>query len=232
MADQTCPMCAKAVMGRSALMGHLEFSHDVEDPATYLDELEHPPKERRDLRRLRTGALLTANVVLVVVALSVGGALGSADASETSIGSSPSTAPPSAAPPATDPPETTVPPTTTVPTTTTVPPATTVSSTMPTSEVALSVADFRKPFLLDAEVIGCEAAAGVDTYEIGFVLSGARNVVLDGTPYPDDTGDGEHVVRHQLPSGSVTYLDRVDVADGAGNLHRVEITPPVRLARC
>ncbi len=52
MGEETCPLCEKPVMGDTALLGHLEFGHDIADPAGYVDQLRNPPrrKRRRDRR--------------------------------------------------------------------------------------------------------------------------------------------------------------------------------------
>lgn len=220
-----CPLCDKPVMGRTALLGHLEFGHDIADPEAYLASLEQPAPSRRG----RGGAALGRRAaVLVVLAAVVGVAvLGaqqlladdatvSADdgaaadpVTTTSVAPAPTTA-------ATTPSSTS--------TTTTVAPATTAA---PAEDVA-----FRPPFALEPEVTGCTRAGDVAVHEFRVRFSGALNITFDGVFYPDDSGNGVRTSTHELPAGASTYLDQLVVTDPSGGEHEVELSPPLYLAGC
>ncbi|WP_436794264.1 hypothetical protein [Actinospongicola halichondriae] len=234
-----CPTCAKPVMGRTALLAHLEFSHGVADPIEHLLELERPDRPDRDWTRLaRRGGVVVAGIAgAAVVAILAVGAIDGSDEPGQDLAAT--VAPAAADAPPEDPtstlaPTTTVPPTTAAPPTTvvatTAPPTTTTAPALPKSEAVGD--DFRKPFLRDAQVVSCAAADGDDVYVVGFTFSGALDIVLDGVGYPGSSGDGDHVIEHRIPSGSTAYLDRIDVADGGGTLHIVDITPPLYLGGC
>ncbi len=48
-----CPLCDKPVVGETALHGHLEFGHDIADPAEYLARLRAPVTEKKGRRSAR-----------------------------------------------------------------------------------------------------------------------------------------------------------------------------------
>jgi hypothetical protein len=232
-----CPNCAKPVMGRTALLAHLEFSHGITDPHEYLVSLEAPPPGRDWKPILRWGGIgAGALAALVGAAVFVAGSGDSPTAvaaagseSTTTVATVPSTtaAPTTTAPPTTTTPPTTVPPTTAPPTT--APPAKPVKAP---SGGAVDADAFRAPFLNDAHVVSCTPGEDTDRYEVGFSLSGARDIVFGGVGYPGDTGNGDQVIVREAPTGSTGYLDHVTVADGGGSEHRIEITPPLYLAGC
>ncbi len=58
-AFRECPQCDKPVMGPTALLAHLEFSHGVEDPIGYLLELQAPDRPRRWSLRRRSKSFAT-----------------------------------------------------------------------------------------------------------------------------------------------------------------------------
>lgn len=323
MGDETCPQCDKTVMGRSALLAHLEFSHGVDDPAAYLAELFAPPKRQRrwhrssqapeaaapevappaptpsafsDLEpvpapalasvpdaepaptevpatvvaprlppvpapdpvaprpeRRRTprpedvdevsgarrwvlwGAIAAANVVLVAgVFLLTGGdgdgaADGPADGVVAASAQEPTDDPEDgpAAPDADDPADGTP---TSVPSTTTDGGDGSVPAQAATG--GISAGDFRAPFVVDAGVESCTSTGSEDVYALSITFSGARDIVFDGTPHPGRGGDGEHTVTHRQATGSKSYFDHVEVADAAGTVFRIDLTPPVYLGGC
>lgn len=226
-----CPLCEKPVMGRTALLGHLEFGHDIADPEAYLASIEQPGTARKRSRPGGAGgATRVLAVVLLLMALAAAGWYGSqelladddaevaADATDDDPSERTTTTTTASAP-------TAVPQTTAAPTTTT----TTTTTTATTGDEELP---FRAPFLDDAETTGCTTQGDVDVHEFRFRFSGARNITFDGVFYPDETGNGERTSTHELPSGSTTYLDRVVVLDPSGGEHHVEISPPLYLGSC
>lgn len=232
--SEQCPTCGKPVMGRTALLAHLEFSHEVAAPQDFLRALEHPPRERRNWQPI----LKLSGVVVASVALAVGGFVvvsGASNGDAAVDAAASDTGGPTTAP------STTEASTTTQPTTTTAAPTTTTTvapTTVPTTtqvlprDAELAEEDFRKPFLRDAHVVLCRSSGGQDVYRVGFTLSGSRDIVLDGDAYPDRTGDGLHVVDRPIAAGSTTYLDEILVADGGGTEHAVPVTPPLYLGGC
>lgn len=324
-----CPSCEKPVMGRTALLAHLEFSHDIEDPIGYLLDLEQParpsrfrrlkraerrtrperskaptrperlpppersepepprhpkPAERpeasripeapqspetsqspeapqspetsesptrfkrperparpkRDSRPLLTwgsGALVAVAVVVAGVLAMTGSSADGTDGVPVAAGESASVTSPSEDPaPTSDPPSatatTTAPPTTAPPTTDAPPPTTSAPPTTRPAAGAVALEDFRKPFLLDAHVVTCAPSGAEDVYTVGFTLSGAREIILDGEAFPGKSADGDHEARHAVPAGSTGYLDRITVLDGAGAEHAVDVSPPLYLGGC
>ena len=234
-----CPLCDKPVMGRTALLGHLEFGHDIADPEAYLARLEQPERSRRS--RSGAGGRLAKIVagIVVVAALGVGALLafqaasGDADVASGPGGSTTTVAPTTTAAPSTTAPAeapTSAPATTEAPAPTTT--ATTASTTTTAAPAVREDAPFRAPFLLNAETIGCTTKGGVDVHEFRFEFSGALNITFDGVFYPDDSGDGVRTSTHEIPAGSSTYLDEVVVLDPAGGEHPVKISPPLYLGSC
>lgn len=231
-----CPLCDKPVMGRTALLGHLEFGHDIADPEAYLARIEQPGPSRRRAPLGGSGATRALAVVLVLAALVGGGWYGSqallADDDAELASDAPSERTTTTAASAT----TAAPETTAAPTTTTTAVPTTTTTTMTTTAATTAAGDedlaFRPPFLTDAETTGCTTQGDVDVHDFRFRFSGARNITFDGVFYPDDTGNGERTSTHELPSGSTTYLDRVVVLDPSGGEHHVEISPPLYLGSC
>lgn len=245
--EDGCPLCGKPVLGRTALLGHLEFAHEVDDPGSFLEELLRPDAPAR--RRLPVGGLARrAGPVLAVAVL--GGAAAfvgyqqlvvergadtaaaqasdvdatpttsaePAAASTTVAPSTSTTAAPTATPP--------TPPTTTT-TTTAAPSPTTSTATAPGRDV-----EFRKPFLVDASHDGCRVVDGQAVHTISFTFSGSRNITFDGVFHPDRSGDGHHSTTHAVPAGTRGYLDRVAVLDPDGAAHDVEVSPPIYLGAC
>lgn len=227
-----CPLCDKPVMGRTALLGHLEFGHDIADPEAYLASIEQPSPSRRRSPLSGSGATRALVVVLVLVVVVAAGWYGSqellADDDAEVASDAPSERTTTTAASAT----TTAPETTAAPTTTTTAAPTTTTTTAAPAATGDEDLSFRPPFLTDAETIGCTTQGSVDVHEFRFRFSGARNITFDGVFYPDDTGDGERTSTHELPSGSTTYLDRVVVLDPSGGEHHVEISPPLYLGGC
>lgn len=242
--EDGCPLCGKPVLGRSALLGHLEFAHDIDAPAAFLEELLRPDAPARR-RGAGLGALARrAAPVLAVAALAAISFVGyqelvvdgdadtaAAQASDpgpsatTTVAAEPAT---SAAPP----------PTTTTPTTTTAPPATTTTAPAPTTAAPTTTAidrgdlEFRKPFLVDARHEGCRVEDGMARHTVSFSFSGSRNITFEGEFLPDRTGDGPHTTTQAVPAGTRRYLDHVVVLDPAGEPHEVEVSPPVYLGSC
>lgn len=229
-----CPSCDKPVLGRVALLDHLEFGHQIEDPVGFMLELQEVPRRRYDRRPMFAWAGVVAVIVAVlvggVVALSRSGPDGDPDLAAASSGpdalaSTTSSAPSSTttAAPAEPPPSTVAPPTTAARTPTTAPPDTVAP---------VPAASFRKPFLADAHIVACSTVGTEDVYVVGFDLSGARDIVLDGEAFPGASGDGPREIRHATPTGTIGWLDRIVVTDGAGDEHAVPITPPLHLGGC
>lgn len=241
MTDQErCPSCDKPVQSPVALLDHLEFGHQIEDPVGYLLELRHVPRRKYDRRPMLawTGvvALLLAAVVGSIAALSGAGDGGSPDLA--AVSSEPSAPAPTAQPDGPTPSTATAPASvaTTITTTVTVAAPTTTATTVPaappTSEAQLAASDFRKPFLRDAHVVDCTTVGADDVYVVGFTLSGARDIVLGDEVLAGRSGDGDHEIEHAIPAGSTGWLDRIEVADGAGVGHAVSVTPPLFLGGC
>lgn len=245
--EDGCPLCGKPVLGRTALLGHLEFAHEVDDPGSFLEELLRPDAPAR--RRLPIGAMARrAAPVLAAAALAGASFVGYRQlvverSADTAAAQAPDDAPATTAEPAAAP--TTVAPTTAAPststtaaptttTTTTTSPPTTTSTTTTTSPAAAPRSDleFRKPFLVDAAHDACRVVDGQAVHTISFSFSGSRNITFDGVFHPDRTGDGRHTTTHAVPVGTRGYLDHVVVLDPAGDAHDVEISPPIYLAAC
>ncbi len=222
-----CPTCGKPVMGRTALLAHLEFSHGVDDPVGHLLALETPDRPAREWKPYAAWGAAAVVVLAVIVGgvVVLGGSSGDADLAAAGVETAAATPMPSttAAPSTTLAPTTTVPPTTVPPTT--APPATGLD------DGTVGV-EFRRPFLRDAHVVGCAPGGDGDRYTLGFVLSGAHDIVLGGVHFPDRTGDGAQTVDQIIASGSTAYIDRVQVFDGGGTAHVVTVTPPVYLGGC
>lgn len=233
---EACPTCGKPVMGETALVAHLEFSHDIDDPHEYLRSLEAPEPGRDWAPILRWGGVGAASLAALVIAVVAIGLLSgdsSADVAASEGATTTTAAVPetTAAPTTTAPPTTTVPPTTAAPTTTTTAPPVTQPAKAPAGG-DVDTGDFRKPFLRDARIVACEAGGDADRHEIGFSFTGARDIVFDGVGFPDDTGDGAHTMVHRAAPGSTGYVDHVSVADGDGNEYQVPITPPLYFQAC
>lgn len=236
-----CPECGKPVMARAALLDHLEFSHTIEDPDAYLRALEQPAPSSRDWSAiLRPVAVGVAAVAVVIGAGVAFASSGSGGGDDVAAGDPDQATVTSAAPvdPTASAPETTTTTTTAPPTTTTAAPTTTSTNAAPTTTTTtadggdLSAAAFRRPFLRDAEVLDCEPSGAGAVYTLRFVLSGARDVVVDGVAYPDDSADGPHVIELDVSRRSATYADHIDVFDADGTAHPVAINPPAYLAGC
>lgn len=236
-----CPSCDKPVQSRVALLDHLEFGHQIEDPVGYMLDLQHVPRRRYDRRPL----FAWAGVVAVILAAVVGGiaALSGAGpddepdlaaASSGAVVDDPTSTPTTDAPPTTAAPDVEASASTTVPTTAAPPPTTPPAATAPSPTAAEPVpaASFRKPFLGDASVVSCSTVGAEDVYVVGFTLSGARDIVLGGESFLGDSGDGAHEILHATPSGTTGWLDRIVVTDGDGDEHVVPITPPLHLGGC
>ncbi|HEU5081898.1 MAG TPA: hypothetical protein VFU14_01050 [Acidimicrobiales bacterium] len=241
--EDGCPLCGKPVLGRTALLGHLEFAHEVDDPGSFLEELLRPDAPAR--RRLPVGAAARrAGPVLAVAALVGASFVGyrqlvvessadtaaaqAADAEATTTTTAVPAAAPTTVAPSTS---TTAAPTTTTTTTTTAPPPTTTTTTS-TPAAPRSDLEFRKPFLVDAGHDGCRVVDGQAVHTISFTFSGSRNITFDGVFHPDRTGDGRQTTTHAVPAGTRGYLDHVVVLDPAGDAHDVGISPPIYLAAC
>lgn len=246
MHEDGCPLCGKPVVGDTALLGHLEFGHDLEDPAAYLAQLRAPAQQKRSLGTGARRILRAAGTALVVLALAGGALVGyqrlvvEADADTAAADTTPTTAPAGSTDdaPAEEPTSTTAPAsTTTAPPTTA--PATTVATTQPTTTttttpapVAPSDAEFRRPFLLDPAHEGCARRDGKDVHTLSFRFSGSLNITFEGRFHPDRTGDGPHTTTHVVPAGTTGYVDHVVVADPAGAEHEVPVSPPIYLTGC
>lgn len=231
-----CPICEKAVVGHTALLGHLEFSHEVIDGEAFLQSLGDPEPVRSWGPIIRWGAIALGAVLGIALVATV--LLGGADDGATPVaaaGTASSTTQPESdeSGDQTTTTTSTVPPTTAAPTTTTPPTTTsTTTSTVPPERDPVDAADFRKPFVTGAAVASCTSDGTTDRYTVAFTFSGAREIVLDGVGFPGDSGDGDHEIEHEAPAGSTGYLDHVNVADGAGDVQRADITPPLYLGGC
>lgn len=243
--EDRCPLCGKPVLGRTALLGHLEFAHEVDDPGSFLEDLLRPDAPAR---RVPIGALARrARVPLVVAALAGAAFVGyqhlvvDRDADTAAQGADDGAAMPASAEPAAASP-TVAPPTSTTaelaPTTTSAPPSTTTTTSTTTSTSTSTTAaprgdlEFRKPFLVDASHDGCQVVDGQAVHTISFSFSGSRNITFDGVFHPDRTGDGAHTTTHAVPVGTRGYLDHVVVLHPDGEPHDVEVSPPIYLGAC
>lgn len=246
--NEECPLCGKPVMGRTALLGHLEFGHDVADPGPYLEQLLRPDEHRRrrgpGMRALaRRGGVPLAGLALVAGALLAYQQLVVESPADTAAADTIDTADeavadrsdaveaavsPTIAP--VDPTTSTAAPTTAAAITSTTTPPTTAAPT--TTTAARSDLEFRKPFLVDASHEGCHVRDGQAVHTISFTFSGSRNITFDGEFFPDRTGDGPHTTAHPVAVGTKGYLDHVVVSDPDGEGHEVAISPPVYLGGC
>ena len=245
MSEAGCPLCGKAVMGDTALIGHLEFGHDIAAPEAYLEQLRRPADTKRTLA---LGPLVRrAGIAVGALALAGAAFLGyqqlvvDGDSDVAAADAGPATtsaleAPTTTAPPTTDttePPATTEAPTTTSAPTTTAAPTTTTTTTEATPAAAPTAdLEFRRPFLVDASHDGCSVRGSEAVHAISFRFSGSRNITFDGRFYPDETGDGPRETTHAVPAGATGYLDHVVVQDPAGTGHKVAISPPIHLGTC